>query len=148
MSLLVVDASVVVKWCLPDRPDEQDADKALAIMEAFVQGDLRLLQPAHWLAEAAAVLARLDPERAQEMVALLHDLEIHEHTSPEVWCCAVKLACDLRHHLFDTLYHALALEHPGGLLVTADDAYFTKARSQGSIVRLCDFASHESGGHI
>jgi len=141
VSLLVVDASVVIKWCLPERPGEQDADIALAIMEAFVHGDLCLLQPVHWLAEAAAVLARLDPDLALEKVALLQDLELPDHASPEVWHRAVSLACDLQHHLFDTLYHALALEQPEARLVTADESYFSKARSLGSIVHLRELDS-------
>jgi len=51
---------------------------------------------------------------------------------------ASRIACDLNHHLFDTLYHALALEH-SYTLVTADETYFRKARSLGSIVRLADW---------
>jgi predicted nucleic acid-binding protein len=48
---------------------------------------------------------------------------------------AGQISHDLNHHLFDTLYHAVALVH-GGVLVTADERYFLKARRIGSIVRL------------
>ena len=46
----------------------------------------------------------------------------------------------LKHHLFDTLYHALAFTIPGAVLVTADRRYFDKARHLGQIAWLPDFA--------
>jgi predicted nucleic acid-binding protein len=52
---------------------------------------------------------------------------------------AAELTVVLRHHLFDTLYHAVALEE-GATLVTADEAYFTRAKELGSIARLADFS--------
>ena len=39
---------------------------------------------------------------------------------------AADLSILLKHHLFDTLYHAVALEEHA-TLVTADEAYFAKA---------------------
>jgi predicted nucleic acid-binding protein len=51
----------------------------------------------------------------------------------------VDIAVGLNHHLFDTLYHAVALEE-GATLVTADEAYFAKAKQLGGIERLADFA--------
>jgi hypothetical protein len=41
--------------------------------------------------------------------------------------------------LFDTLYHAVALEE-GATLVTADETYFSKAKGLGGIVSLANFA--------
>jgi predicted nucleic acid-binding protein len=52
---------------------------------------------------------------------------------------AADLSISLNHHLFDTLYHAVALEE-GATLVTADDAYFDKAKHLGGIELLADFA--------
>lgn len=40
-------------------------------------------------------------------------------------------ACD--QHLFDTLYHAVALETEGAVLVTADERYYSKARRVGGV---------------
>ena len=47
----------------------------------------------------------------------------------------------LDHHLFDTLYHAVALEE-GAMLVTADTAYFAKAKDLGasSCWPICDLS--------
>ena len=52
---------------------------------------------------------------------------------------AISLATQLNHHLFDTLYHALALETPIARFVTADRRYFAKAQHLGQIVWLPDF---------
>jgi predicted nucleic acid-binding protein len=49
---------------------------------------------------------------------------------------ATRLAIEIRHHLFDTLYHAVALEHDA-LLVTADETYCSKAERFGTI-RISD----------
>ena len=43
---------------------------------------------------------------------------------------AAELAVDLNQHLFDTLYHALALNTPAAVLVTTDRRYFQKCSHQ------------------
>jgi len=42
----------------------------------------------------------------------------------------------LAHHLFDKLYHAVALSVPGAVLVAADRRYFDKAQYLGQIAWL------------
>jgi predicted nucleic acid-binding protein len=54
---------------------------------------------------------------------------------------AIELARQLDHHVFDTLYHAVALSIPGAVLVTADRRYFAKAQHLGQIAWLADFSS-------
>ena len=51
---------------------------------------------------------------------------------------AISLALKLDHHLFDTLYHAVALEEKA-TLITADRKYYDKARRLGSILMLDKF---------
>mgnify|MGYP001811251789 CR=1 FL=1 len=46
----------------------------------------------------------------------------------------IDLAIRLNHHLFDTLYHAVALHTSRAVLITADRRYFTKAEPIGHIV--------------
>ena len=53
---------------------------------------------------------------------------------------AIELAHQLDHHLFDTLYHAVALSVPGAVLVTADRRYFDKASHLGQIAWLAEFS--------
>jgi predicted nucleic acid-binding protein len=85
----------------------------------------------------------------------LRIVDILPHTSPRsalvthsrfattasraVYRRAAELSATLKHHLFDTLYHAVALEE-GATLITADETYFNKAKSVGGIVQLADFS--------
>lgn len=62
--ILVVDASVAVKWFLADSPDEDHTAIALGIFEQAVLGSYQLLQPSHFIPEVAAVLARIEPGTA------------------------------------------------------------------------------------
>jgi len=137
--IVVADASVAVKWFLAGSPAEEHTDQALAIFDLAVRGELQLIQPAHFVAEMAAVLARVKPEQAQDDLLDLLDIECRTGESPEIYATAVDLATRLRHHLFDTLYHAVALHTPGAMLVTADRRYYAKAGDLGHIAWLGDF---------
>lgn len=137
MTRWVLDASVLVKWVLPERR-EADTARAEAFLAGFVDRSLALVEPPHWLAEVAAVVSRLAPEKATEATALLCAMEIPIDASGAAYAAAIDLAVRHRHHLFDTLYHGVALITPDTLLVTADDTYFRKARGEGRIVHLAD----------
>lgn len=99
------------------------------------------MQPPHWLSEAAAVIARLDASQARRAVALLYALELPIRVDVEVYEKACALSVLLTQHVFDTLYHAVALPDPGAVLVTADERYYRQAQRIGRIVRLQDFTS-------
>lgn len=135
---LVVDASVAVKWVLPEPATESDGDRAAALLNAIRENRVELVQPPHWLAEVAAVISRLRPEVANQAVDLLHALELAVEEDAGIYKRASRIARQLDHHLFDTLYHALALERDA-VLVTADDRYLRKAGALGGIVSLSDW---------
>jgi predicted nucleic acid-binding protein len=137
--IVVIDASVVLKWLLEDPTREPDTEKASALIESVISGGLEVLQPVHWLAEVAAVAARLAPQTAVRDVEMLAALELPTANDPNVIQHATRLAIDTNHHLFDTLYHAVALEHEEAVLVTADDRYYGKAERYGAITALCDW---------
>ncbi|MEO8316212.1 MAG: hypothetical protein ABI645_15625 [Pseudomonadota bacterium] len=84
----------------------------------------------------AAVAARLTPSTAVRDVELIAALELPTTDDPNVIARVTGLAIETRHHLFDTLYHAVALEHEDALLVTADDRYLAKAGRFGRIASL------------
>jgi predicted nucleic acid-binding protein len=136
---VVLDASVVLKWLLADTAREENTDKATQVMERVAAGRLEALEPAHWLAEVAAVLARESPHTAVGDVALLSALEIPVSDDPLVLRRATELAIELKQHVFDTLYHAIALETPDAILVTADTRYLRAARGKGRIADLADW---------
>lgn len=135
---VVVDASIVVKWVFPASEVEEDLEQALELLEAIKEGKVTLLQPPHWLAEVAAVVTRLSPEAAEPALDLLDAMEFPVTNDLPIFKRASRIARELQHHLFDTLYHAVALEQ-GCTLVTADDTYFRKSRALGGIVRLPDW---------
>ena len=141
--ICVVDASVAVKWFVDAdwALREDHVEPALALLQASAAGTVDLLQPPHFLAEVAAVLARLKPQAARQDIANLADLDITWAEPTQGLAGAVDLATQLNHHLFDTLYHALALATPGAVLVTADQRYFDKARHLGQIAWLPDFST-------
>jgi predicted nucleic acid-binding protein len=138
--ILVVDASVALKWFFQSRDNEADCGLALAILSGVDDDLIQLLQPPHFIAEVAAVLAREQPEEAQDDLLDLLSIESFFSDGPEIYAAALNLAIRCRHHLFDTLYHAVALQTPGAKLITADEAYYRKAHDVGRIMRLQDFA--------
>jgi predicted nucleic acid-binding protein len=140
MSRLVQDANVLVKWILQDDDSERDTAQALALAESFRAGRVSLVQPVHWLVEVAAVCVRLKPDIVVQAAGLLYAMEIPVRNSVDVYRHACALAVELDHHLFDTLYHAVALDLRDNTLVTADRRYYRKARRLGAIALLADFA--------
>lgn len=136
--IVVLDASVIIKWLLEDPITEPHTPKAIALMETVIGGELQIIEPAHWLVEVGAVLARLSPATALEDVEMLAALEFPVADSPQVMRRAVSLAIDTGQHVFDTLYHAVALEHDA-LLITADERYRARSESKGQILGLQDW---------
>lgn len=136
---VVVDASVALKWFFRSRDEEKNVEQAVQILKAIGAGQLKMLQPPHFLAEMAAVLARETPESAQTDMTDLMAIDSEVFEDPAVYATAVDLACRMQHHLFDTLYHATALHVADAMLVTADKRYFHKATKFGSISLLRDF---------
>ena len=136
MKRVVADASVAVKWAFPFRDDEEGGVKALALLDRFRRGETGLQQPPHWLAEVAAVISRRSPATARQDVDLLYALRVPVMDSPEVYALACELAVALDQHVFDTLYHAVALLAPECTLVTADERYYRKARKLGALSLL------------
>jgi predicted nucleic acid-binding protein len=91
------------------------------------------------VAEVCAVLVREAPQTAAANLSDLLAVEMHIDADDPVYERAMMLAVRHKHHLFDTLYHALALCTPGARLVTADEIYWRKAHAEGAIGRLADF---------
>ena len=106
--IVVLDASVILKWLLEDPAREPDTGKAFALIESVVRGRLEILQPMHWLAEVAAVASRLTPQTAIRDVEMLATLEFPTTDDPHVMRRATTIAIETHQHLFDTLYHAVA----------------------------------------
>ncbi len=132
---VVVDASVIVKWVFRAPEAEENTERALELLTEIGDGKVSLLQPPHWLVEVAAVVTRLRPELAESALDLLDAMEFPIVDDLPVLQRAGRISHDLNHPLFDTLYHAVALEHDY-TLVTADGQYFRKARHLGRLMPL------------
>jgi len=134
----VVDASVAIKWFC--QTDEDHLELAIALLRANRVGEVVFFQPPHFIAEVAAVLARKKPNEAQEDLSDLLNFDLQWVENSRVYATACDLAIRLNHHLFDTLYHAVALHAPDATLITADRRYFDKARPIGQILWLGDLS--------
>ncbi|PKM42824.1 MAG: PIN domain-containing protein [Gammaproteobacteria bacterium HGW-Gammaproteobacteria-1] len=136
--IIVVDASVALKWFFRMWDDEADVEHALGLLADIDAGRARMVQPPHFITEMGAVLAREKPGEAQADLADLLTVECSFVEDYAVYSTAIELSQRLQHHLFDTLYHATALHTPGATLVTADRRYYDKAREIGGIAVLAD----------
>ena len=133
--MVVADASVCIKWFFRESRDEQDLEQAIRLLLSIRSGNVTLVQPFHWLSEVVAVITRVRPEIAEPAIDYLSAMNIKCRQDAEILKRAAQLSQTFTHHLFDTVYHAVALHH-NALLITADKKYFRKARSAGNIQLL------------
>lgn len=141
MSRYVIDANVAVKWFLPLRAEEIHLEQALHLLNLFSIGEVDCYQPPHFRTEVMGVITRLRPEQTQATLVDLLNMDFKFIETPNVYTTACDLAIELKHHLFDTLYHAVALHTPGAQFVTADEAYYRKAQDKGQIQLLRDITT-------
>lgn len=96
------------------------------------------MQPAHWLPEVVAVITRIRPEIADQAIDYLSAMEVKVQQDADILKSAAHLSLQFSHHLFDTLYHALAIQL-NAVFVTADELYYRKAETAGCIQLLSDW---------
>ena len=132
---IVVDASVAVKWFLP----EEDSDQALRLLGAsHVLHAPELLQ-----VEAAnavwkhVVRGELDPVIWKFAQSRLRRSIGHWHDTGALLPVALDLACKAAHPVYDLVYLALS-RHVGARLVTADRRFLAKA-PKGEVIALKDW---------
>lgn len=137
MGLIVVDASVTVKWVLAE-PDG-------ALAEGLLSGGDKLHAPDLLTIEVAGAIARAfrngRVDEAEVAAALdawsdkLHDSSLE--LVPNDLCLrrSVEISCALPHPLPDCLYLALA-ERLGAELITADTTFVGRATLVWPHVRL------------
>ena len=139
MTVIVPDASVLLKWVLPGT-EEPDAAKAIELRDAVIAGDIDMLLPSLWLYEVGNILALKRPEVAEQSLGSLVDfgLKEAEHT-PEWRQQILRLTRQYRVTFYDAAYHALAITQLG-TLVTADQKYVNKTKRAGHLVLLANYA--------
>ena len=136
----VVDASVVVKWFLP----ESHSDKADALLQRFISDGLELTAPDHLIAEVGNTLWKRSVRRKEISVAEADEsysdflsLQLPLEASSAIAEKAFNLAVLENHSVHDTLYLALALERSCEL-ITADKKFTNKVNKRFPFVRLLD----------
>jgi predicted nucleic acid-binding protein len=121
VSVYVVDASVAVKWFLP----EIHSDAALRLRNP----SHRLHVPAFFVLEVGNILCKkvrrgeISVDESEVMLQSLQALPLHCHADDLLFPLAFELAHQTRRSLYDCMYLALAVTF-GGQLVTADRRFF------------------------
>ncbi len=134
--MIVVDASVAVKWFLPET-GANDAQQLLASGEALVAPSLIRVEVAAAIARKARLkeITRQDAEAAADLwLEAIVDGVIRLVPDETDVPGAVKLALALAHPLQDCVYLALA-ERLGAPMVTADQKF--AARVSASHPAVC-----------
>lgn len=139
MSIVVPDASILLKWVLPAE-NETHVDKALLLAERFVAGEINLLVPSLWLFEVANIVCLKNREAAQNLISILTSMQIPVADVSDSWIQkAIELSNTYQVTFYDASYHALAIIH-GGVFVTADKTYLRKVKNHPHATRLADWA--------
>ncbi|MGO9016787.1 MAG: type II toxin-antitoxin system VapC family toxin [Syntrophobacteraceae bacterium] len=137
MQRYVVDASVILKWVLGDER-ESDQDKALALLNTWVEGRSELLAPCLWEYEVGNFLGRLFPGEASAKMNLLVSLKLSSIPLTEKM---LRLCFDWMSQngvtFYDACYLALA-EETMCILVTADAKFAEKMGHPKSVCLLED----------
>lgn len=139
---VVVDASVAVKWFVPERHYE----RAVALRDAYLRGEVELAAPDLVLYEVANALRfhrvfRLAPGDVVGAVRALAGLGIVRSLSPEEWLRAIELSVDGGVSVYDAVYGAMALSI-GGMLVTSDEELYEKIGGKVRVVMLSELSLH------
>lgn len=132
---LVVDASVVAKWFVP----EEDSDKAVRLRNRHVEGTLTLMAPDLLVYEVANALAyhpEIEEDGLREDLEALFMIDIElVPPSTELMASIAEKARLNAVSVYDSSYLALA-ELTATNLVTADRKFHEKVKDKGQILIL------------
>lgn len=138
MSLVVPDASVILKWVLPEGNEPLHA-QAGTLRQQFSDEKLSFAVPSLWRFEVGNLLARKYPDDAVQDLLDLQDMGMHEPAPSQTWVeHTCRLAQEYSVAFYDAAYHALAIVE-SGTLVTADERYLRAVGGQVSICHLADW---------
>lgn len=121
MSGYVVDASVAIKWFIPEIHSEA------ALRVKWVHH--RLHVPVFLTLELGSVIAKkirrgeLNRENGKTILKELRHLPLQRHADERLFPAAYELALNTQQSLYDCLYLALA-EAVDGLMITADRKFY------------------------
>ena len=131
-ALAVLDASVAVRWVVPERGSDE-AGALLGRPVGWLAPRLMLTEAAGALRRKAAGDELTTAQAAQALDILVDGAEgglIHIAEDETLVASALMLAIDLKHRVPDCVYLALA-EREGAALATADGRLASLARTRG-----------------
>ena len=135
--LYVVDASVVVKWFLP----EPHRDKTMKLLVDFRNMSVDLRAPDHIVAEVASALWKrstikkeISASEAADSHADFLAVGLNLHPAPSLVGAALKVATQEHHSPYDMLYVILALQL-GCEFITADKTVVNKLGRKFAFIR-------------
>ena len=138
---VVVDASLAVKWLV----EEEDSDKAHAVLQSWVSQDITRIAPYLMPFEVANALHRrvvrgeLSVDESARMIARLLGSRLELHQTPSLHVRALELASQLSQAAaYDAHYLALAEEF-GCELWTADERFHLAAVTAGNVHWIGEF---------
>lgn len=131
--MIVLDASVALKWFIKDEPLGEAADAVLAEIESDPSA---YLVPEFFMNELLAVLSKAAPKKSvQEALTLVEDLGLARIANGhELLQTAASLASDWKISGYDAVYLALAAL-TGGVWLTADERAARRV-ARPSLVRV------------
>jgi predicted nucleic acid-binding protein len=135
--MIVVDASVIVKWFIPEVGDVP-AKALLATADELIAPELARIEVASALVRKGIrqELAGTDVENTlRAWFRALSEGQIFLLPNAEDIEAAATMALELKHPLPDCLYLALA-ERLGVALITADRAFARRAARQSNLVQI------------
>lgn len=132
--IVVLDASVILKWLLLEKEDVADA---LKIREDLLNKRVEVYVPSHLFTEVCNVLGRQRPE---QMLRFLSELRMSRLLECRLTLEIASLALNLltrypKISFYDAAYHALAI-HSQGTFITADVKYYQTTQKEGHICLL------------
>jgi predicted nucleic acid-binding protein len=125
LSLLVLDASVAVKWFLP-RAAEPLAEEALALLRRYAEGDVEFAVPDLFWAEIGNILwksaraGRISQKSATTALADILSYGFPTVSGNELADSALAIALATGRTVYDAMYVALAIQRDA-TFVTADE---------------------------
>jgi predicted nucleic acid-binding protein len=125
VSLIVVDASVAGKWCLPAK-GETLTDEAFHLLHRYVKGEIRLVVPDLFWAELANLLwkairhGRCAKATAETALTALEQRKLPTVSSLTLLDVAFGIATAFDRTVYDSLYVALAVSSKAQF-ITADE---------------------------
>jgi predicted nucleic acid-binding protein len=137
----IIDASVVLKWVLPDEKYQENADK---LKHNFLTGEIQLFAPSFITEETANALwiavkqRRIQQTDAIEALKFLQDtqLSLYELNWTDV-SQTLAIACKLDVAVYDAAY-LFVCDKIGAQLITADNKLFEKAKEHFKVTHIRD----------